>query len=244
MCNKVATPDQDQLFGYFQKQSPPSGHTFRIEKYKQFFHADCFLRPFLPFTAMETPEIVDLARWKLLPYIVKNETEATSYANTFNARSEEIFTKFSYKSHIGPNRGLLWVNGFFEPNHPKPKVTVPYFIRAVTGEPFSLGCVYSNWLNHDTGEVIRTFSIITTPPNKLLSQIHNEGQRMPLIIAPELRAKWLSPLPDAEIREMMQPFPDGFLTGFPVSNMVYKRGVDANVPEVQQPVQSEYALGA
>jgi putative SOS response-associated peptidase YedK len=233
MCNKVATPDHDELFGYFDKQAVKQKRIFRIEDYKHYFHADCFTRPLLPFTAADKPDVVAPARWKLLPHIVKNEAEAAAYAHTFNARSEEIFTKFSYKSYIGRNRGLLWVKGFFEPNHPKPKVTVPYFVRAHNSEPFSLGCIYADWVNQDTGEVTRTFSIITTPPNKLMEQVHNEGQRMPLIITLEERDRWLGPLTTEEITAMMQPLPDGYLTAYPVSNMVYKRGVDANVPEVQ-----------
>ncbi|MCF8449604.1 MAG: SOS response-associated peptidase [Taibaiella sp.] len=239
MCNKVATPAKDELAGYFEKQDVNQAHVFKIEDYDHFFHADGFTRPFLPFTAAESPRSIAPARWKLLPHIVKNEQEAVQYANTLNARCEEIFTKFSYKSYIGSNRGLLWVKGFFEPNHPRPKVTVPYFIKAHNGEPFTLGCVYSNWLNHDTGEVIRTFSIITTPPNKLLEQIHTDGQRMPLIITTENRDKWLGALTEKEIAEMMKPLADGYLQGNPVSGLVYKRGVNTNVPETQVPVIQE-----
>jgi putative SOS response-associated peptidase YedK len=237
MCYKVSTPDMDTLKGYFDKQEVNQGDLFEIDEYPHFYHADGFTRPFLPFTASEAPRKVSPAQWKLLPYIVKTDADARKYANTLNARSEEVFSKFSYKNYIGKTRGLLWVNGFYEPNHPAPKVTVPYYVRAENNEPFTLGCVYSNWVNHETGEAIRTFSIITTPPNELLRQIHNEGERMPLIITPENRDRWLSPLTKEEIEQMMQPLPDGYLHGFPVSNLVYKKGIDTNVPETQVPVR-------
>lgn len=129
----------------------------------------------------------------------------------------------------------MWVEGFYEPNHPAPKVTVPYYVRAKDKGLFSLGCVYSDWVNKDTDEVIRTFSIITTPPNQLLSEIHNEGQRMPLIITPEQRAKWLGPLNKEEITEMMRPLPDGYLEGYPVDGIIYKQR-SLNTPETQVPV--------
>jgi putative SOS response-associated peptidase YedK len=238
MCYKVSTPTKDQLQGYFDKQEVKQGEIFTIEDYQHFFHADGFTRPYLPFTASESPRKVAPAQWKLLPFIVKTDKDAWAYANTLNARSEEVFTKFSFKSYIGKTRGLLWVSGFWEPCHPAPKVTVPYFVKAHNSEPFTLGCVYSNWVNQETGEITKTFSIITTPANDLLMQIHNEGQRMPLIITPENRDKWLGPLDQAGIIEMMKPLPDGYLQGYPVSNLVYKKGIDTNVPEVQLPINT------
>lgn len=236
MCYKVSTPDKDHLKGYFQKQEINQGQIFTIDEYQHYFHADGFTRPYLPFTSIENPHKVERAQWKLLPYIVKTEKDAWAYANTLNARSEELFTKFSYKNYIGKTRGLLWVNGFFEPNHPAPKITVPYFVRAINREPFTLGCVYSNWVNQESGEITKTFSIITTPPNQLLTQIHNEGQRMPLIITPDKRERWLSPLTNSEIIDMMLPLEDGYLEGYAVSNLVYKKGIDTNVPETQIPI--------
>jgi putative SOS response-associated peptidase YedK len=59
---------------------------------------------------------------------------------------------------------------------------------------------------------------------------------MSLIITPENRDRWLSPLTKEEIEDMMQPLQDGYLHGFPVSNLVYKKGIDTNVPETQMPV--------
>ena len=33
---------------------------------------------------------------------------------------------------------------------------------------------------------------------------------------------------------MMQPLPDGSLQGYPVSGLVYKKGINTNVPETQE----------
>jgi putative SOS response-associated peptidase YedK len=226
MCYKSSTPGKDQLEGYFNKQEEKQRYLVK-DDFAPYYHADGFLRPFLPFTANEDDGSVSLARWKLLPFIVKNEEEAGKYANTLNARCEDVFEKFSYKHCIGKTHGLLWVNGFFEPHRPTPKISVPYFIRAVDSEPFTLGCLYTNWVNKDTGELIRTFSIITTPPNKLLSEIHTEGQRMPLIISPENRKAWLHATRKEDIIALMKPLPDGYLTGYQVNNIINKeRGLN------------------
>jgi putative SOS response-associated peptidase YedK len=236
MCNRVATPQQDQLQGYFDKQAPSQGRTFKIEPYPHYHNADGFIRPYLPVTAIDSPNEVKPARWKLIPYWVNTEAEAKKYANTLNARSEEVFDKASYKPYILKNRCLLWVSGFFEPNHPAPKVTIPYFIQAKDKNPMALGCIYSDWTDKETGEITRTFTIITTEPNELMKEIHNEGQRMPYIVTPENWNKWLGPLSKEEVISMMKPLPDGYLDGYKVGSIVYQRGVDQNVPESQVPV--------
>ncbi len=236
MCYKVHTPDKDQLEGYFQKQTVKQGNVFTVDEFARFYHADGFTNPLLPITTTEEPRRVQLGVWKLIPHWVKTANDAKKYANTLNATCEDIFDKASFKPYIGAYRCLLWVNGFFEPHHPAPKVTVPYYIHSKDGNPFTLGCVFSNWLNHDTGEIIKTFSVITTAANTLLAQIHNEKKRMPLVIPPADRDKWLSELAMLEIIALMKPLPDGILEGYPVSNLVYKKGVDANVPEVINPV--------
>ncbi len=236
MCYKVHTPGKDQLEGYFQKQVVKQGNAFTVDEFARFYHADGFTNPLLPITTTEEPRRVQLGVWKLIPHWVKTANDAKKYANTLNATSEDIFEKASFKPYIGTYRCLLWVNGFFEPNHPEPKVTIPYYIHSKDGNPFTLGCVFSNWLNQDTGEIIKTFSIITTAANELLGWIHNDKKRMPLVITPENRDIWLSPLSKDEINGLMQPLPDGILEGYPVSNLVYKKGVDANVAEVILPV--------
>jgi putative SOS response-associated peptidase YedK len=224
MCYKVATPEEAILREFL------APHGYEVGSYDHYYHADGFTRPNLPVLSNDTRK-VDRARWKLIPYWVKTEEEANKYANTLNARCEEVFDKASYKPYIQKNRCLLFVRGFMEPNHPAPKVTVPYYVQLVDGNPIGLGSVYSDWVNKETGEVTRTFSVITTPPNNLLRRIHNEGERMPFIVTPANYDKWLGPLTKEEIIAMMQPLPDGLLQGYPLSGLVYKRGVNSNVPE-------------
>ncbi len=229
MCYKIATPKQDILREYLVNQG------ISVKNYPHYYHADGFGNPLLPLTTSEAPNIVQPGMWKLLPHWVKTEADAKKYANTLNATSEDIFEKASFKPYVNKQRCLVWVEGFFEPHHPSAKVTVPYYIKMLDGNPISLGGVYSKWLNHDTGEVIITFTIITTPANELMSRIHNDKKRMPLIIAPGDRNRWLGKLSKEEITEMMHPLPDGMLNAYAVSNLVYKKGVDANIPEITLP---------
>jgi len=230
MCYKVSTPKEEKLREYVE----PLG--LEVASYEHFYHADGFKMPYLPITASDAPKKIIPAMWKLIPHWVKTEADAKKYANTLNATCEDIFTKASYKSYISTNRCLLWVQGFFEPHHPSIKVTVPYYVHMKNDDPFTLGGVYSNWVNQETGEVIKTFSVITTEANTLMAEIHNEKKRMPLIIAPGDRDKWTGKLSKEEIEAMMVPLPDGDLEGYPVSNLVYKKGYNTNVPEIIMPV--------
>lgn len=67
--------------------------------------------------------------------------------------------------------------------------------------------IYDIWEDHQTGEILHTFSIITTHANPLTGYIHNNKKRMPVILSSEEEQKWLDPkLSQSQIEEMMQPF--------------------------------------
>ena len=237
MCYKVHVPLKEKLQEYL------APYFIEVNGYEHYFHADGFNMPFLPITTSDAPKLVQTGIWKLIPHWVKTWDEAKKYGNTLNATSEDIFEKASYKSYITRNRCLVWIEGFFEPHHPEPDKTIPYYIHSKDGNPISLGGVYSNWVNQETGEVIKTFSIITTPANELLGQIHNAKKRMPLVIAPEDRDKWLGNLNKEEIVELMRALPDGTLDGYPVSGLIYNKRVDTNVPSVLLPRKADSSPG-
>ena len=58
--------------------------------------------------------------------------------------------------------------------------------------------------------------IETASANELMTEIHNSGRRMPLIIPEERRPAWLDTgLARAPLQAMMQPLPDGLLVAEP-----------------------------
>jgi putative SOS response-associated peptidase YedK len=160
----------------------------------------------MPIITQEEPAVISMGLWGLLPAFVKSETEAQEFVmKTLNAKSEIVFEKSSYKKNVLGQRCLVPVTGFFEWRDINKK-KYPYFIGLKEEEIFSLGAIYNEWLNRNTGELIKTFSIITTPPNELMSRIHNLKQRMPLIFTRAEEERWLDQTLKAEhIREMMKP---------------------------------------
>lgn len=79
-------------------------------------------------------------------------------------------------------------------------------------EIFSFGGIWDECtIKNDNGEleVFKTFSILTTEANALLSKIHNNKKRMPVIIHPEEEHLCLSnELKKQEVESLMLPFPE------------------------------------
>jgi putative SOS response-associated peptidase YedK len=92
-------------------------------------------------------------------------------------------------------RCILPLNGFFEHHHKNGR-TFPYYIQASNKKRILIGAIKDSWTNKNTGEIIDSFSIVTTEGNALLRTIHNnpklEGPRMPLILNEKDSAQWLN----------------------------------------------------
>jgi hypothetical protein len=78
-----------------------------------------------------------------------------------------------------------------------------------------LAGLWENWKDPATSEWVRTFAVVTTNANELVAEIHD---RMPVILRPEDYERWLGP--EADPRDMLQPFPPELMTVWPVSTRV------------------------
>lgn len=237
MCYKYATPKLKDLLQYLEEMPP-----YTVKDYHEYYLADGFAHPMMAITTIEEPGIIQPAMWGLIPGWAKTIEQANDIAlKTLNAVSETVYEKPSFKSYIGKYRCLVWVNGFYEWQwkDEKGKSKIPYFIYMPNHQPFTFGGLYTHWANPDTGELITTFSILTTEANEMMAQIHNNKKRMPLIIQPKDREKWLSDLKKDEIEAIMKPLPDGILQAHTISKLITTRGVDTNVPEVQHEYKYE-----
>ena len=75
---------------------------------------------------------------------------------------------------------------------PKGKEKQQYLITLPNEEPFAFGGIYSEWTDKNTGELLNTYSIVTTEANELMAEIHNNKKRMPVILTPETEKFWLA----------------------------------------------------
>jgi putative SOS response-associated peptidase YedK len=91
------------------------------------------------------------------------------------------------------NRCLVLADGFFEWQwlDPKGKVKQKYMLNLPNKAAFAFAGLWSEWTDRVTGEVIVTYTIMTTEANALMAEIHNNKRRMPIILTPENEKLWL-----------------------------------------------------
>lgn len=115
---------------------------------------------------------------------------------TLNARIETLQQKPSFKNVIN-NRCLVIADGFYEWQwlDEKGKKKQPFLVTLPNHELFAFAGIWSEWLNKNTGELINTYSIITTVANEFMAEIHNSKKRMPIILSPKNEYEWLNQAP-------------------------------------------------
>jgi len=192
------------------------------------------VHPLLPVVCSDS---IALFSWGLIPGWVKDEKQAKEIrSKTLNAVGETVFEKPSFRNSIRSKRCLLGVSGFFEWRDVAGK-KYPYYVQVKGEELFSLGCIHETWLNKTTGELIPTFSILTTPANPLMEKIHNLKKRMPFIIGRSDEKKWVDPDLDAdEVKKLITPFDENKMMAYTVSTKINSPRNERNVPEAIEKV--------
>ena len=202
-------------------------------------HASGFDHPRLLIYPDSDPEFPMVATWGLIPHWVRDQAQKKNLWNsTLNARGETIFEKPSFRDAARDHRCVIYIDGFYEHYHLGGK-TFPYFIYHKEGNPLILAGLWSEWEDPSNGEWIRSFTIVTTSGNALLSRIHNnpkiQGPRMPLILHDALVEDWLLPatdrLDEQRLKDMMMPYPDSELEAHTVRRLRGK-SYPGNIPSI------------
>jgi putative SOS response-associated peptidase YedK len=205
--------------------------------FEPIYHINGFNFPLMPIITQQQPDKVQAYSWGLIPHWVKSlDDVAKLRAQTLNARSETLFEKPSFRSYTN-NRCLVLADGFYEwMDFAKQKY--PHYVHLTEARLFAFAGLYAHWTDKETGELVRTFTIITTDANPLMARIHNVKKRMPLILPREEWDKWLDPnLSREEMKEMLRPCPDTEMKAFTISKLITSRNADTNVPEVTRPLE-------
>jgi putative SOS response-associated peptidase YedK len=198
------------------------------------YYASGFDFPKMPVITNDHPDQIQGFHWGLIPSWVKSPTEATEIrSHTLNARSDTIFTKPSFRHAIRRQRCLVPADGFYEWRLFEGQ-KYPYFIYLKSKEIFSLAGIWEEWTDRSTGEIIKTFSILTTEANPLLEKIHNTKKRMPVILPQHLELNWLKKdISDTETLSLTQPLDEKLLEAYTISRFITSRTPNRNVPEIQ-----------
>lgn len=203
--------------------------------YKPHYNADGFRHLPLPVITTENKANIDLLEWGLIPVWAKDENEAKDLRKgALNAKSETLFDLKSFKNLAPSKRCLVLADGIFEPHHNEDGTVTYYYITKKSNDLFLLGGLWNYWKSRETGKEVRSFTIITTPPNKLFAEVHNAKPRMPLILPEHQADAWLSSdISSNDIKSLMVPYEDeSDLIYWPVSKLINNRRNNSDVSEV------------
>ena len=150
-----------------------------------------FTHPKTPIIANNNAQNIKLYNWGLIPFWAKDNSIRK---NTLNAKIETISELPSFRNCV-KNRCLILVDGFYEWKwlDPKGKEKQQYLITVPNDEPYAIAGIYSEWTDKETGEIVPTYSMVTTEANELMAEIHNTKKRMPVILTKENEKDWLNP---------------------------------------------------
>jgi len=131
--------------------------------------------------------VLDAYRWGLVPSWVDDPAVGN---RMFNARSETVTTKPSYRNAFERHRLLVPVDGFYEWDR-RGGGKVPHYFTRADGEILVLAGLYESWRDRATPDApwLRTCTVLTTTPGPDLDDIHD---RMPVVLERDAFELWLT----------------------------------------------------
>lgn len=149
-------------------------------------------------------------RWGLVPSWAR---ELAMGAKMFNARSETLTEKPSFRDAFGRRRCLVLSDGFYEWQKLEEGGKQVWRIERPDAAPFAFAGLWERWQGAD-GAKIDTCTIITIAANQTLAPIH---ERMPVVMTPGNYEAWLdNTVPADRARAMVQQPAEDFFTAFKI----------------------------
>jgi len=169
-------------------------------------------------------------RWGLIPFWWSKPLKELRLA-TFNARVETVTTKPFFREPFKARRCLMPVSGYYEWQDTAGGKQ-PWYFTARDGAPLLTAAgLWDQWKNRETGERIKSCTMIITAPNEFVAEVHD---RMPVLLKPEQFDHWLSG--DMTVEEL-KPAPNDYLQRWMVSKRVNSSKADKDDPTLTEPVK-------
>jgi putative SOS response-associated peptidase YedK len=161
--------------------------------------------------ASDNERHLDVLKWGLVPYFTKDLRKARK---PINARSETVATSGMFKGAFAKRRCLVPAPAYYEWRD-DPDGKVPFAVARVDGGPVVFAGIWESWRSPD-GEVLHTFSTITTDANRQLAAIQD---RMPVIVEKADWPLWLGEI-EGNFPALLRAVPEGVLRVWPVDKRV------------------------
>lgn len=169
--------------------------------------------------------------WGLVPFWAKDRKIG---ARLINARIETAGMKPAFQDSFAARRCIVPADGFYE-WEPKDRGKLPHYFYATDRRPLALAGLWTSWKDPESGEKVRTCTIMTGKPSELVAPIHD---RMPVILPKTAWNAWLDPgIRDRDVVSALVaalPAPD--LSEHAVSTLVNL--VANDVPDLITPLES------
>lgn len=197
-----------------------------------------FSNPEIPVIAGEDSNRVQLMQWGLIPAWSRDRDEAERIRKgTYNARSETLHEKPSFKNALNRGRCLIIAGGFFEWQLVN-QVKIPWYISLKSGDPFVFAGLCDTWRDPNDGEIWKSCSIITCEANPLMEKIHNTKKRMPVILDRESEKEWISGEPSLLHRKKtLLPYKESDLKAYTVTPKLSSPHADPADPTMVEPYE-------
>ncbi len=153
---------------------------------------------------------LDVLRWGLVPHFTKDLKAARK---PINARSETAGSSGMFRGALASRRCLVPADAFYE-WRAMADGKQPYAIARRDGAPLTFAGLWEGWRSPE-GEVVRTFAILTTAANALMSRLHD---RMPVVLEEADWSAWLGT--DGDAQALLRPAAEDVLRLWPVSRAV------------------------
>lgn len=152
-------------------------------------------------------------RWGLIPFWSKDSKIAYS---TINAKAETVTTSPVFREAMKSRRCLVPASWFYEWKKLDAKTKQPYTIAMKDGGLFAFAGLWERWRDKAAGKSLETYSILTTDPNELISELAVHD-RMPVILKPQDYGRWLEPGDPRRLPvELLRPFDADAMTAWKV----------------------------
>lgn len=169
--------------------------------------------------------------WGLVPFWAK---DAKIGARLINARVETASEKPAFRDSFTARRCIIPADGFYE-WEPKDRGKLPHYFFDADRRPLALAGLWSSWKDPDSGDRIRTCTILTGEPNDVVEPIHD---RMPVVLSETVWDPWLDPeiTDPGVVGDLLAASTGPNLVEHAVSTLVNR--VANDVPELIAPLES------
>lgn len=179
----------------------------------------------VPVVVHDSPNRLEMMTFGMTPFWAKKRlylfnARAEGDHNSENARNYSgslgILQKPAFRKPIRSKRCLIVCDAFIEGSQDE-GLDKPWLVAMRNGErPFALAGLWDEWVNRETGEIVRSCAIITTVANELMVKIGHH--RSPVILSRHQESDWLNPAtPLSDVTAMLKPFPHNLLNAWPIS---------------------------